>query len=312
MLTKDAFNALLKTIEEPPPNFIFIFATTEPQKVLPTILSRCQRFDFHRLSVQDITRKLRTIAQSDGIDIDDAAIKLIARRATGAMRDAESIMEQIGASYSGTITTRHVQDVLGIADRQLFFDMVDRFHEHDTAGALDLFVRYYDGGGDLKEFIEGLLMHFRDMIYIRYESGEEQITVSEDMLGRLTEQSGWFPIGDIVRMVQIVTDAESSLRYAIVQVMRVEIAIARLCMLETTIELKDLFEQLSGQAAVTGPDGNMSPVRTPEPGTSRPVKAAGTDSARAAISTPQPLEKTADAGADCMNIESSLDAIGNA
>ncbi|MCD6308398.1 MAG: DNA polymerase III subunit gamma/tau, partial [Candidatus Latescibacteria bacterium] len=119
MLSINAFNALLKTIEEPPPNVIFVFATTEPHKIPVTILSRCQRFDFHRLSAQDIAGKLRMIADSDGIAVDDEPLMLIARRAGGAMRDAESILEQLKSTRGDTISVGDVNEVLGIADRAI-------------------------------------------------------------------------------------------------------------------------------------------------------------------------------------------------
>ncbi len=247
MLSKEAFNALLKTIEEPPPDVIFVFATTEPQKIPVTILSRCQRFDFHRLSVHEIGGKLRKVAEVESIMIDDAAITLIARRATGAMRDAESILEQLRASRGAEITVQDVNEVLGIADRGLFFSIIDRCHDRDTHGVLDLFNSYYDEGGDLKEFVEGLLTHLRDLLYARFEDGLDQVALSEDMLTRLKSQSEWFHQGDIIRMIQYVTEVETSLAYAVMPVLRIETALVRMAVIESTVQLKALFDAIGGQ-----------------------------------------------------------------
>jgi len=258
MLSKEAFNALLKTIEEPPPDVIFVFATTEPHKIPVTILSRCQRFDFHRLSVHEIGGKLRKIAETESIMIDDAAIMLIARRATGAMRDAESILEQLRTSRGAEITVQDVSEVLGIADRGLFFSIIDRCHKRDTHGALGLFNAYYDGGGDLKEFVEGLLIHLRDLLYARFEGGLDQVMLSDDMLTRLKSQSEWFHQGDFIRMIQYVTEVETSLAYtAVMPVLRIETALVRMAVMESTVQLKALFDAIGGQ-----PD-SVTPAESP-------------------------------------------------
>jgi len=246
MLSREAFNALLKTLEEPPANVIFVFATTEPHKIPATILSRCQRYDFHRLSVHDIAGKLNKISKTDGIQIDDTSVMLIARRATGAMRDAESILEQLKASRGAMITVEDVIEVLGIADRDVFFKIIDKCHDNDARGAIEIFNEYFDEGGDLKEFVEGLLGHFRDLLYACYEDGLEHVILSEDMKTRIKEQSVWFGQDDIIRMVGFITDVETSLSYAVMPVLRIEVALARMATMEKTVQLKDLFQRLGG------------------------------------------------------------------
>ena len=278
MLSTAAFNALLKTLEEPPPGVIFVFATTEPQKIPVTILSRCQRFDFHRLSVQEIAGKLKHIAEADGVEIDDASTLLIARRASGAMRDGESILEQLKASRGGMVTAADVAEVLGMADREVFFDIVDRCHERDARGALELFTAYYDGGGDLREFVEGLLGHFRDLMYARFEGGLDHAPVSDEMRERLKQQAVWYETADLVRMITMITEVESSLAYAIVPVLRIELALARMAMLESTVDLGRLFEMLGG-------DGRIEITLPPAP-------AARTDAKPAPLTAPpKKLEK---------------------
>lgn len=258
MLSNAAFNALLKTIEEPPSGIIFVLATTEPQKIPVTILSRCQRFDFHRLSVHDIAGKLKRIAEADGIAIDDASIMLIARRAGGAMRDGESILEQVKSSRGPTVTVSDVAQILGIADRGVFFSVMERCHAGDIRGVLDLFGSYYDGGGDLKEFIEGQLEHLRDLLYGTFDGGLDRAPVSDEMLNRLKEQSGWFGREDILRMIAMVTEVESSLAYAVMPVLRIEVALSRMASMESTIALKHLFELLGGEGASGARDAAQS------------------------------------------------------
>ena len=260
MLTKEGFNALLKTLEEPPPNVVFVFATTEPHKIPVTILSRCQRFDFRRLSVHEIASKLKKVADTEAINIDEATIMLIARRATGAMRDAESIMDQIRSSRGNDITVADVNEILGIADREVYFGIIERCHEHDARGALEKFSLYYDEGGDIREFIEGLLGHLRDLLYERFEGGGDLIMVSDEMRAQIKEQSDWFQQGDIIRMIQMVTEVESSLVYAVMPLLRIEVALARMASMETTIQLKNLFDKLGGASI-----SEQSPVISQKP-----------------------------------------------
>ena len=248
MLSQQAFNALLKTLEEPPPDVIFVFATTEPHKILPTILSRCQRFDFHRLSINDIAGKIKRIAEADGIDISDESVMLIAQRAGGAMRDGESILEQLKASHNDRIAVSDVYDMLGIADRGMYFNVLDCCHNGDTRGALRLFTEYFNGGGDLKEFIEGMLGHFRDMLYAGFGGdGLAQVMLSEEMKTRLTEQAGWYDQADIVRMIGYFTDAETAIAFnAVLPILKIETAIARMTVMERTVQLQELIDRLGG------------------------------------------------------------------
>ncbi len=259
MLSKEAFNALLKTLEEPPANVVFVFATTEPHKIPATILSRCQRYDFHRLSVHDITAKLARIAGAEGIAADESALVLIAQRAGGAMRDAESILEQIKSSRGDAITAADVSEVLGIADRDVYFQAVDCCRAQDVYGAVALFKRYYDDGGDVREFVEGLLGHLRDLLYTKYEGGIEHVLLAGEARDRLLTQAGGLDPRDIVRMIGMITEAETSLGIAVLPVLRVETALARMAMMEATIDLEDLVQSLGGAPSPAAtPSGNTT------------------------------------------------------
>ena len=298
MLSKEAFNALLKTIEEPPSNVIFILATTEPHKIPVTILSRCQRFDFHRLSAHDIAGKLRTIVDADGIAVDEGSLMLIAQRAVGAMRDAESILEQLKSSRGETITVSDVNEVLGLADREVFFSIVEHCHDGDVYGAIELFKTYYDEGGDLREFVEGLLAHLRDVLYARYDKGLDHVMLDDSMKARVREQSQWFDHGDLIRMITAVTDVESSLAYAILPVLRIELALARLATMDRTIGLNDLFKRLGGEQVRSAADTGVQSKESAAVGAARmsppppPVDRAPEDTAREEDDVQAPAQLT--------------------
>ncbi|HYE58754.1 MAG TPA: DNA polymerase III subunit gamma/tau, partial [Rhodothermales bacterium] len=161
MLSTSAFNALLKTLEEPPPYVLFIFATTEPHKVLPTILSRCQRFDFRRIAVEETVEHLKNIAAEEGIEADDASLLLIARKGDGALRDALSAFDQAVALCGTTLRYRELADALGVVDVDLYFEVSERVAARDAAGLLDLVDRLVRRGYDLSEFALGLQEHLR-------------------------------------------------------------------------------------------------------------------------------------------------------
>jgi len=308
MLSTAAFNALLKTLEEPPPNVIFIFATTEPHKIPVTILSRCQRFDFHRLSVHDIAGKLKRIAEADSIGVDEGSVMLIAQRAGGAMRDAESILEQLKSSRGESITVGDVNDVLGIADRTVFFDIIDRCRESDAFGAISLFRTYYDEGGDLKEFVEGLLAHLRDCLYAHYENGLDHVMLDGEMKARVKEQADWFGHGDLIRMIGIVTDVETSLGYAVLPVLRIEVALARMASMERTVQLRDLFERLGGEHTVAAVSDSQDSVRLVDAG-NRKAAAVGPAQGKAPVRHEGGEEAALTVSPDIQSISSSWPAI---
>lgn len=314
MLTKEAFNALLKTLEEPPPNVIFIFATTEPRKILPTILSRCQRFDFRRLTPMEIAGKLKKIAEADSIDIDESSLMLIAQRASGAMRDAESILEQIKSSHAGHIDPSDISRSLGIADRDIFFDIIESCRDREPKKALGLFRQFYDEGGDLKEFAEGLLGHLRDLLYAKYEGGIEEVILTEAYKERLKIQSGWFEQGDILRMIGYITEVETSLPYAIIPVLKIETALVRMALLESTIQLRELLEKFGGASEVEDSTQNNAPrntvtrasLITEQPAVST-SKAVITETAE--IKKPEPVRERESSETDSFKVAPDIDSI---
>jgi DNA polymerase III subunit gamma/tau len=167
MLTKEAFNALLKTLEEPPAKVLFLFATTEPHKVLPTILSRCQRFNLNRIPLDKIVQKLQRIALEMAIDVQPEALQMIAQRAEGGLRDAESLFDQIISFHEGQISTVTVADLLGIMPKECLFLLDQAGKEGRLAAAFEIAERVFAQGKDLLHFVESLSEHFRSLLLLK-------------------------------------------------------------------------------------------------------------------------------------------------
>ena len=158
MLTKESFNALLKTLEEPPTHVMFIFATTEIHKVPATILSRCQRFDFRRIALDEIMGNLRVIAREEGLEIDEESLLIIARKGDGSLRDAQSIFDQVVSLCGRAITHDAILQALNMVDQEVYFHMTDLVKSRDAKGALDLVENLLGQGHDMKDFLSGLLI----------------------------------------------------------------------------------------------------------------------------------------------------------
>ncbi|GFP24815.1 DNA polymerase III subunit gamma/tau [Candidatus Hakubella thermalkaliphila] len=253
MLTTEAFNALLKILEEPPSHVIFVLATTEPNKVLPTIMSRCQRFDFNPISVDVIMRKLRLVAQKEELEIPEDALRLVARHAAGSLRDAEGALEQM-ASFSGKrITVEDVQTVLGVVDVELLFEAGDLFVEKDAAEALFLVNRLFESGRDLRQFTRELLEHLRILMIIQNVDDPRSILdCSQEEMERYRAQASLLRDGEVQRFLHLFGETYREMRWdsnprlllelAMVKAMKVdaddsrEALLARLEALESMIE----------------------------------------------------------------------------
>ncbi len=189
MLSQAAFNAFLKTLEEPPKHAIFILATTEKHKIIPTILSRCQIYDFKRITVEDIADHLRGVAQKEGITAEDEALHIIAQKADGALRDALSIFDRI-VSFSGkNITYQDVIDNLRILDYDYYFRTTDLILKGNTSGLLLIFNEILDNGFDGHLFVNGLSSHFRDLLVCQDPSTLNLLEVGEKIRDRYREQA---------------------------------------------------------------------------------------------------------------------------
>lgn len=200
MLTQEAFNALLKTLEEPPPYVTFIFATTQPQKVLPTILSRCQRFDFVRIPNLKIVDKLKEISKAEKLNIGDDVFFAIAKAADGSMRDAESILDQLISFAQKDVKLDDVISVLGIIEQEAFFDFVDCMIAHDADKALKLIGKITAQGKDTNYFLEGLLEHYRNLMVLKISKSNQEglVDLPLDTVRRVLEQASHLALSDIM------------------------------------------------------------------------------------------------------------------
>lgn len=216
MLTTEAFNALLKTLEEPPPHVIFIFATTAPHKIPDTILSRCQWFNFRRIPLQKIVDKLQLISKDENLIVEEKALNIIARNATGSMRDAESIFEQVIAYCGKEINVKNVIDILGITDDDIFFNILDAVIQNDTLRAIEVIHQSSDSGGDPAQFIRNLTEYVHNLSLIKIcnthilKAKGIFIEESEKMLN----QSKSIDMEILFDMVNYLTEIEKKMKYS--------------------------------------------------------------------------------------------------
>ncbi|MCF7803394.1 MAG: DNA polymerase III subunit gamma/tau [Candidatus Marinimicrobia bacterium] len=214
MLSTSAFNALLKTLEEPPSHVKFIFATTEPEKVLPTIISRTQRFDFKRIPLPKIIGLLKTICESEDVDISDGALTLIARKADGSMRDAESLLDQV-ISFSGEeVTDESVASILGIVSYDLYLHLSEILHEHDVSGALDLISEVMSAGYDLSEFLDGLSDFWRNLLVLDSTDDYSLLDVPDSYREEFESAAAEYDSRDLLRLLNLTLSAQQQFRDA--------------------------------------------------------------------------------------------------
>jgi len=206
-----AFDALLKTIEEPPDHAIFILATTEIHKVPATILSRCQRFDFRRIPVKQIAQRLERLAEAEGVAAEPEALTLIARAATGSLRDAESMLDQLAAANPVGITVTQVQSTLGTIDSQLVAGLVDNLVDRDVASGLGAIDEALDQGADLRQFVRQIVNHLRGMLLIKLDVSDLLDTGLED-LGRMAKQAEQVNTAGLIRAIKRFSLAEGELK----------------------------------------------------------------------------------------------------
>ncbi|MBA7588506.1 hypothetical protein ES708_30565 [subsurface metagenome] len=215
MLTTEAFNALLKTLEEPPSHVIFIFATTNPHKIPSTILSRCQWFNFRRISLVDIVAKLDMIVKDEKLNIDDKTLNIIARSSTGSMRDAESALDQIIAYCGKDITYQGVREVLGIIEEEVFFEFTEAIIKDDTLKGIEIIYRTSDLGGDASQFIKNLMEYVHNLSIAKVCQKEIlnlQGIFTEDR-ERLLKQSKTIKLEKLFNIVDYLAEVERKMRY---------------------------------------------------------------------------------------------------
>jgi len=244
MLTKEAFNALLKTLEEPPAHVLFIFATTEIHRVPATILSRCQRFDFRRIPLKTIMEHLKLVCQSEKIDIDDEALLYIAKKADGSMRDSQSILDQIISYCGNKISTEDVGQTLGIIHQDIFFKISDYVRTKDLKALILLARDVVSSGYDLTEFLNGLEEHFRNMLVLKATGTPDLLDVSENYLERFRDASNGFSENDLVGYLQTVFEITQAVKTSQQPQLKFEMGLIRLAKMPSVLEIDEILESL--------------------------------------------------------------------
>ena len=212
-LTDAAWNALLKLIEEPPPHLLFVFCTTELQKVLPTVRSRCQTFVFQRPRLPELVRKLRLIADGENIDVPEGALALIARGGRGAYRDAESTLDQLASATGGKITMQDVLQLLGAVEEEALFRLCDLVVDGDTAGALVFLEELSSRGQDLGRLVTDLLEHLRQLLLVQHlNEVPDSLPVTDEGRERLREQANQMPQATVIRLIDLLAVAVEDMR----------------------------------------------------------------------------------------------------
>ena len=213
MLSQGAFNALLKTLEEPPSYVIFILATTEPHKIPATILSRCQRFDFKRVTVKDMSSRMKEICEDVNVEVDDRALNLIARNSQGALRDALSILDQCMSFSEDNIEYKDVVDLLGTVNVEQLFEMAEYVIKEDTKKCLEILNEFVIWGKDIKNLIDDLIDHFRNLMVCKVSKElDEIISLPEEIIDQLKSQSEIIETNEIIRILSILSITQDSIK----------------------------------------------------------------------------------------------------
>lgn len=265
MLSKQAFNALLKTLEEPPPYAIFIFATTEPHKILPTILSRVQRFDFRRISVEEIVARLREISTREGITIDDESLHTIARRADGALRDALGLMDQAIAFCGLTIEYRELVNALNMVGNDQLFDFTDAVANQNASEALHLVDKLLKEGMDIQEFLVSLTEHLRNMYVAAGSQRMYLVEATEETKQRYQKAAEAFSENDLLRMLHLVSEAQIRIRDVQQPRVHFEILTLKLVHMSRSVALQELLEAAEAVKKKSGNPVSGAPIRTDDP-----------------------------------------------
>jgi len=298
MLTEPAFNALLKTLEEPPPHAIFVLATTDPQKVPATIVSRCQRFDFRRLTLAEITQRLQEIVTNENLTAEPEALTLIARQATGAMRDAESLLDQLAAS-SDAITMSQAQATLGAGPIEIISAIAEGLASGDTARGLDAINQALDRGADARQLARQITDYLRQLLLLQV-GGDKLLDIPNEQRPTIESQSARLSTQQIVRAVKLFNQAASDLRTSWQQQLPLELAYVEAVLGERqspnqpTSQPTNSHTHTPASSAPTTPKSAANPaLATPAPRSAPAASPRATPSSgRKPASAPTPAQST--------------------
>lgn len=251
MLTKESFNAFLKTLEEPPEHIIFIFATTDVHKVPLTIISRCQRYDFRRIQLDKIKETLKMIADEEKIKIDDKTLTIIAKKADGALRDAESYFDQVVAFSKGKIDAELVTQMLNLIDEEIFFKISDAVIEKDFKVVFQTSEKIYENGWDFGDFVDGLIEHFRNILSATVTDSTNSIETADIYKTRYLEYKDKFSESDILRLLNFLNKSQQELRFSQNQKLKIEIILSHLVALESSRTISELISEVGSDNLVS-------------------------------------------------------------
>jgi DNA polymerase-3 subunit gamma/tau len=279
-LTTEASSALLKTLEEPPGHVVFVLATTEPHKILPTIVSRCQRFDFSLVSTPEISGLLGHIAAEESIDIEDGAIGMIAEQAHGSVRDAIGVMDQIANLEGEKVTLEQLAEMLGEVESELVFEMVNLITDRDTAGSLWLVGRMLDSGKDPRRFVESLISHLRSIFLVQNAANPREIVeATDEHFRRLEDQAKTLSRYEVVRLIERLGDTHREMRWSENPRIALECMLVKATRLDVDVTLEGLLYRIgelekkmeaAGEVAIKPPEESTG-ARVEEAATAAPV-----------------------------------------
>ena len=265
MLTNQAFNALLRTLEEPPTHGKFIFATTDIHKVPATIISRCQRFDFNRLSIGVISDRLQYIINNENITIDSESIHIIAKKADGSMRDALSLLDQSISFCGNEIKYELLVKALGLIEQNLFFDFTSSLKNKNYSGMISLLSDFSEFGVPASEVLTGLLDHIRNLIYSGIDDGVKMLEMNKEHQERYAEEASGWDRRDLFRINQVLIDASAVIRRSEDPYLLLEMTLLKLCEMDQSIYIEQLLSNVN-------PDANNIPIEKKKPNLDEPDK----------------------------------------
>ena len=296
MLTTEAFNALLKMLEEPPEHVVFVLATTEKHKVLPTIISRCQSFDFRRPGVSLLAEKLREIAEVECIEVEPAALTLISREARGSFRDAEGLLDQLASFADGPVTAARVRELLGNVGSEALLETTDALYERRAADALRVVDRLQNEGKDLSRFVGELIAHLRRLMLLPHAPEIALAEVGAEERAELEEQASHIPTAEVVRMIESLGDSLSRAKRGGDPKLELELTFLKLARDYTEPSVDALMGRLEELEKALANGANV-PMMSP----TEDVQAAPTEGATLEIVAPEAtlqVEATPHAGED--------------
>ncbi len=301
MLSANAFNAFLKTLEEPPPYAIFILATTEKHKIIPTILSRCQIFDFNRIKTDDMVMHLMSIAAKENITAEEDAIHIIAQKADGALRDALSMFDRISIFSGGMIRYTDVIENLNILDYDYFFRITDDFLSNDITSVLLTYNQILQKGFDGENFLTGLADHFRELLVARDEATHMLLDFSENIKKRYIDQSRNANASFLISALNILNEAGQQYRQSRTKRLTVELALIKLCNLQNAINLSKEINALKKKPLT---EINAAPVAKDHKRDVLENSSAGPAATAQASATKEPLAEKRKSAGDSIQITS--------